>query len=138
MSPFPPFPATAAHPSFAMAGTSTTTTTLLPQSISTRQPPMCLNVVDPSDHHPNNLSSYHPRPRSPSLHSRVLISIVPPLAFQRPDRRLTSLIQNLSYPSSNYLNTLLSSPRTPPPLLKYSPPSSRVHSTHSSAGIARL
>ena len=47
---------------FVMAGSSitTTTTTKSPRSISIRQPPMCLNVVDPSDHPPNNHFSYQP------------------------------------------------------------------------------
>ena len=94
---------------FIMAGTTTT----LPQAISIRQPPMCLNVVDPS-HHPNNLVSYN-HPPSPSPYYPELISIVPPLAFQRPDRRLTSLSRRCPYTSSNHLNTLLSIHYTNPP-----------------------
>ena len=94
-------PCTAAHRWFVMAGTTTT----LPQAISIRQPPMCLNVVDPSDH-PNHLLSYN-HPPSPSPYYRELISIVPPLAFQRPDRRLTSLSQNCSYTSSLVITLIL-------------------------------
>lgn len=48
----------------------TTTTTTLPQSISIWQPPTCLKVVDPSDHHSNNLFSYQPS---------LFISILPRL-----------------------------------------------------------
>ncbi len=133
--PMSPCPCTAAHRWFVMAGTTTTTTTL-PQAISIRQPPTCLNVVDPSDH-PDNLLS-HNHPLSPSRYYRELISTVPPLAFQRPDRRLTSLSHNFSYTSSNYLNTLLSIHHAPPPLLKTFPPSSRVRFIYSGAGISSL
>lgn len=134
-----PRPATAAHRWFVMAGTPTTSTTL-PPSISIRQPPTCLNVVDPS-HHPNNLFSY--QPRSSSRYHRELISnSLPPhpfrLAFQRPDRRLTCLSQYFAHTSSNHLNTLLSIYYPPPPLLKSSPPSSRIHSVSPNPGIALL
>ena len=68
---------------FVMAGSSTTTTTTKPpQSISIRQPPTCLNVVDPSDHPPNNLFSYQPS---------LFISIILPRRDQhRPPTRVSS------------------------------------------------
>ena len=69
---------------FVMAGSSitTTTTTKFPQSISIRQPPMCLNVVDPSDHPPNHHFSYQPS---------LFISIILPRRDQhRPPTRVSS------------------------------------------------
>lgn len=77
----------------------------------------------------NNFLSYHPPPPPPPPHPpsssspyyrKPIISIVPPtLAFQRPDRRLTSLSYSSIYTSSNHLNTLLSIHYTPHRFFKF-------------------
>ncbi len=127
-----PCHAPAAHRWLIMARTTTT----LPQSISIRQPPTCVNVVDPS-HHPNNLLSYQPSP-AVSISPRPDQQLSPHSRFSALIVVLLPCLSTCPHTSSNHLNTLLSIHYPPPPLLNFSPPLSGIHSLSSSAGIALL